>query len=83
MMSSENIEEFGSKDFAAQSPPTLLSQEPRGSQELSKRSDDGQTGWRGAVTRLGQSLKDKGVEDRGIVPRPEDVGLVGHSAGWC
>jgi hypothetical protein len=66
-----NVEDLEAKDV---SPP----EQPVFHGESSKIHQDEQVGWRRTTRRIGQMLKDRGVEDRGIVPRPEDVsGLSG------
>jgi len=61
-----NVEDLEAKDV---SPP----EQPVFHGESSKIPRDEQVGWRRTSRRIGQMLKDRGVEDRGIVPRPEDV----------
>jgi len=84
---SPNVEDLESKDHVAAAGasgvPNLLSADQ---DELLKNSMGGEkslkeAGWRGMVRRVRQSLKDKGVEDRGIVPRPEDVSGPNYSRG--
>jgi len=75
-MTTPNIEDLESKDIDTSTPPTLL-REPQ-DRELTEAPDRLSEGsrWKDLASRVGVLLKEKGVEDRGIIPRPEDVGVV-------